>query len=126
MAKGIFVLSKSKDNKIYFNLLAPNKQVICTSQTYSSKANAVNGIDSIRRNAGSDIEDQTLVKTETKKCPKWEIFTDAGDKFRFRLKASNGEILLASQGYTTKDAAKKGIASIQNNAPDAEIEERLE
>lgn len=124
MAKGTFVLSKAKDGRIYFNLLAANKQVICTSQPYTAKASALNGIDSIRRNADSEIEDQTLVKPEPKKCPKWEIFSDVGDKYRFRLKASNGETLLASQGYTTKDGAKKGIASIQSNAPDADIDDQ--
>ncbi|MGC4987944.1 YegP family protein [Nocardia salmonicida] len=37
------------------------------------------------------------------------------------MKAGNGEIVLESQGYESKDGAKKGIASIQTNAPGADI-----
>ena len=49
---------------------------------------------------------------------KFELYKDKGGKFRFRLKASNGQIILASQGYKTKPSAKNGIASVQKNAPD--------
>ena len=47
---------------------------------------------------------------------KFEIFADKGGKFRFRLKASNGQIILASQGYATKPSARNGVASVQRNA----------
>ncbi len=46
---------------------------------------------------------------------KFEIFKDKGGKFRYRLKASNGEIVLASQGYASKAGCKNGIASVQKN-----------
>lgn len=52
---------------------------------------------------------------------KFEVFKDKADKFRFHLKAGNGEIILVSQGYESKEGAKKGIASIQTNAPDAQV-----
>ncbi|WP_043661421.1 YegP family protein [Nocardia thailandica] len=52
---------------------------------------------------------------------KFEIFTDAAGKARWRLKAGNGETIAASQAYESKDGAKKGIASVQNSAPGAEI-----
>ncbi|QYA99964.1 DUF1508 domain-containing protein (plasmid) [Rhodococcus sp. USK10] len=54
---------------------------------------------------------------------KFELFKDAGDKFRFHLKAANGEIIAASQGYTSKAAAQNGIASIKANAATAETED---
>ncbi|MGW5384266.1 YegP family protein [Nocardia sp. NPDC003963] len=54
---------------------------------------------------------------------KFELFTDASDKFRWRLKAGNGETIAQSQAYATRDAAKKGIASVQTNAPSAAIVE---
>ena len=47
---------------------------------------------------------------------KFELYRDRGGKFRFRLKATNGQIILASQGYATKVSAKNGIASVQKNA----------
>ena len=52
---------------------------------------------------------------------KFELYTARNGKFRFRLKARNGEIIAVSQDYDTRAAAKKGIVSIQKNAPGAEI-----
>jgi len=47
----------------------------------------------------------------------FEIFKDTAGQFRYRLKAGNGEIILASEGYTTKANAENGIASVRTNAP---------
>jgi uncharacterized protein YegP (UPF0339 family) len=52
---------------------------------------------------------------------KFEIFTDRKKQYRFHLKASNGEIIAASQAYDTKAACLRGIKSIQKNAPAAAI-----
>ena len=54
---------------------------------------------------------------------KFELYRDKVGKFRFRLKASNGQIILASQAYTQKPNAKQGIESVRKNAP---IDERYE
>ena len=50
---------------------------------------------------------------------KFEIYRDKAGRFRFRLKARNGEIVLASEGYTSKAACQKGIRSVRNNCLDA-------
>jgi uncharacterized protein YegP (UPF0339 family) len=52
---------------------------------------------------------------------KFEIFLDRKKQYRFHLKASNGEIIAASEAYETKAACIKGIKSIQKNAPTAAI-----
>ncbi|MEV6661564.1 YegP family protein [Nocardia fluminea] len=52
---------------------------------------------------------------------KFELFDDAAGKFRWRLKAGNGEIIAQSQAYESKDSARKGIASVQTNAADATV-----
>jgi uncharacterized protein YegP (UPF0339 family) len=52
---------------------------------------------------------------------KFEIFTDRKKQYRFHLKASNGEVIAASQAYETKAACIKGIKAIQKNAPGAAI-----
>lgn len=50
---------------------------------------------------------------------KFEIFQNEGkDKFYFRLKAKNGQIILASQGYANKAGAKNGIESVKTNGTD--------
>lgn len=51
---------------------------------------------------------------------KFEIYKDKAGEFRFRLKASNGQIVLSSEGYTSKSGAQNGIKSVQNNAGDEE------
>ena len=52
---------------------------------------------------------------------KFEITKDAEGKFRFRLKAANGEIIAASESYDSKAGVKNGIASVQKSAPGAEV-----
>ena len=46
----------------------------------------------------------------------YEIYKDTSGKFRFRLKAANGEIIASSEAYNSKDSAKNGIASVKTNA----------
>jgi uncharacterized protein len=53
---------------------------------------------------------------------KFEIFKDKAGEFRFRLKVG-GEIIAASEGYTTKQNCKNGIESVKKNAPDADIDD---
>ena len=55
---------------------------------------------------------------------KFELYRDKADQFRFRLKATNGEIILASEGYTTKASANNGIHAVKENASDDERYER--
>ena len=54
-------------------------------------------------------------------APKFEIYKDTAEKFRFRLKAANGEVIAAGEAYESKDGCKKGIESVKTNAPIAEI-----
>ena len=57
---------------------------------------------------------------------KFEIYKDKGGQFRFRLKAGNGESILASEGYKQKASCKNGVASVMKNAPDDGRYERKE
>ncbi|MDR2434684.1 MAG: YegP family protein [Treponema sp.] len=52
---------------------------------------------------------------------KFTLFLDKAKKYRFNLKAANGEIIAASESYPDKKSALKGIASIQKNAAAAKI-----
>ena len=115
---GKFVL-KSTNTGYKFDLLAGNSEVIGTSEVYTSKSAALNGIESVKKNATVHVEDQTV--DETLKHPKYELYTDKSGEYRFRLKAVNGEIILASEGYKSKAGAKNGIESVSKNAPSSEI-----
>ena len=117
-----FIIKPSKDGQFYFNLYATNGRVIATSETYTTLQNCKKGIESVKNNAGSHVEDTTVETPEVLKNPKFVLFLDKAEKFRFNLQASNGEVVSISQGYTTKANALVGIASIAENAPSAEIE----
>ena len=119
---GKFEIKKSKDGRYVFNLYASNNVIVATSQIYSSSTSALNGIKSVVTNASSaPIEDQTVKNYTAVPFPKWEIYKDKGEQFRFRLSASNGSCVCHSQGYTSKTNCKKGIESIIKFATDAEI-----
>ena len=118
---GKFVVTEVKTG-VKFNLKANNGQVICSSQVYKTFETCKKGINSIKKNAPiANVEDQTVEGFEVKKNPKWEIYTDKAGEFRFRLKARNGEIILASEGYAQKAGCKNGIESVRKNAADSEI-----
>ena len=56
---------------------------------------------------------------------KFEIYTDKAGETRFRLKAGNGQVILASEGYKRKASAMNGVASVQKNAQnDARFERK--
>ena len=120
---GTFEIKKSGDG-VMFNLKAGNGEVIGTSEVYNSRASLDAGIASIRKNASvAPVEDQTNEGFEQESCPKFEVFTDKAGKPRFRLKARNGEIILASQGYASKQNCLVGIESVKTNAADAMVSE---
>lgn len=48
---------------------------------------------------------------------KFEIYKDSAGEFRFRLKAANGQNILASEGYTAKANCENGIDSVKTNSP---------
>jgi len=52
---------------------------------------------------------------------KFEVYKDNAGKYRFRLKAGNGEIIAVGEAYESKSAAENGIKSVQTNAPSATI-----
>jgi uncharacterized protein YegP (UPF0339 family) len=54
---------------------------------------------------------------------KFTVYKDKANKFRFNLKAANGEIIASSESYPDKKSALKGIASIVKSAPAAKIDD---
>ena len=52
---------------------------------------------------------------------KFEITKDKAGKFRFRLKAGNGEIIAVGEAYESKASALNGIDSLKRNAPKRHI-----
>jgi uncharacterized protein YegP (UPF0339 family) len=110
---------------IKFDLVHTNGQVIATSEVYNSKKSCLSGIASVQRNAAAaNVEDQTAEGFEKVKHPKFEMYTDKAGEFRFRLKATNGQIIATSEGYKAKASCLNGIESVKKNVVDAAIVEQ--
>lgn len=57
---GTFEVSKRGNGEFQFNLKAGNGQVILSSEGYKAKESCLNGIESVRKNAGSDANFERL------------------------------------------------------------------
>ena len=105
-----FELKKSKNDKFVFNLLATNGQIVLTSEMYESKASAVNGIESVKKNSGDDARYARLTGKD-------------GSPY-FTLKAGNSQVIGQSQMYSGARARDAGIESVQAHAVAAAIDDQ--
>ncbi len=120
---GKYILKKAKDGYV-FNLKAANGEVIGVSEVYTSINSARSGIESVSKNAPvAELEDQTVESVEAKKNPKFEMYTDKRGETRYRLKATNGQIILTGEGYAAKASCRNGIESVRKNADSPTVEE---
>ena len=118
---GKFVIRETKTG-IQFDLKAGNGEVIATSEVYTSEKACRNGIASVQKNAPvAAVENQTVEGYAVEKHPKFEIYTDKAGEFRFRLKATNGQIIAVSEGYKAMASCMNGIESVKKNAVDAPV-----
>lgn len=118
---GKFVI-KEKNDKFSFRLKATNGEVIAVSQSYKSIITCKAGIDSVMRCAPvAAVENQTEEGYAIEKHPKFEVYTDKAGESRFRLKAKNGQIIAASEGYASLKSCLNGIESVRKNSVDAKI-----
>lgn len=106
---GKFVVSKRTNGEFQFVLKAGNGEVILTSEGYTSKANCMNGIDSVRKNSQDEHH--------------FDRKTASNGKHYFNLKATNGQVIGTSQMYENVSGVSAGIASVKSNAPEAVVEE---
>ena len=100
--------------KYRFRLRAKNNKIVAVSEAYENKSGCMNGVKSVKNNCNSHIQDN---KSDIDKLsnPKYEIITDIASKFRFNLKAANGEIVAASEAYETRQGVLHGIEAVQNS-----------
>ena len=120
---GKFVIRKTNTG-VKFDLKAGNGEVIATSEVYSSDDACKKGIASVQKNAPvAAVENQTVEGYAVEKNPKFEVYADKAGELRFRLKATNGQIIAVSEGYKAMTGCLNGIESVKKNAPDADIVE---
>ena len=104
---GKFVLKTAKDGQFCFNLKATNGETILTSEMYKSKASALNGIESVRKNSP---EEKRYAKQTAK-----------NGKFFFTLKAGNNQVIGNSELYDTEKARDNGVKSVMKNGAGAKL-----
>jgi uncharacterized protein YegP (UPF0339 family) len=105
-----------------FRLIAPNNKIIGVSEGYTTKEGCMQGVNSVIKNV-SKAETVNLLQTKSKKTQKavFETFKDVAEHYRFRLRAPNYEIILASQAYISMAGANNGVESVRRNGPKAKI-----
>lgn len=118
---GKFVIKEVKSG-IKFDLKAGNGEVIATSEVYNSMDSCKKGVASVQKNAPvAAVENQTVEGYATEKHPKFEIYKDKAGEFRFRLKATNGQIIAVGEGYKALAGCMNGIESVKKNAADSPV-----
>ena len=118
---GKFVILNTNTG-IKFDLKAGNGEVIATSEVYTTEAACKKGIASVQKNAPvAGVENQTVEGYAAEKHPKFEVYADKAGEYRFRLKATNGQVIATSEGYKALASCMNGIESVKINAVDAEI-----
>lgn len=107
-----FTLFTGKNGEFYWNLKAGNGEIIGKSEGYTTKAAAMNGIESTRKNASEEA--------------RYDMKEAKNGKFHWNLKAGNGQVILSSQMYSSESGAKNGIQSTMKNAPEAKLLDETE
>lgn len=106
---GVFETYMDSADEYRFRLKASNGEIILSSEGYKTSAGCMNGIRSVQENS--------------KIAERFESYQDKAGKYRFRLKAANGEVIGASEAYETEASCKAGIESVKRWANESKIKE---
>ena len=103
-----FQIFRGIDHQFYFRLRAGNGEPVLASEGYRQRQSCQDGIDSVKRNAGADMQYRRRVAVD--------------GQFYFTLVARNGQPIGRSELYTTAQARDRGIDVVQQGAPLAPVE----
>ncbi len=106
---GTFEIKTVKDGQTFFNLKAANGQTILSSEMYKAKESALNGVESVKKNAPLP--------------ERYDKLTAKNGKPYFTLKAANSQVIGNSEMYESESSRDKGIDSVMENAPTAKVVE---
>ena len=105
-----YELKSAANGKFMFNLKAGNGEIILTSQLYTGRDGALNGIESCR------INSTVAERYRRNKASNGQPY--------FNLMAANGQVIGKSETYSSDSAMENGIASVTKNAPTAELNDQ--
>lgn len=102
-----FGVKLAGNGEYYFNLIAEDGDILFSSELYQAKHSAENGVASVKKNAAQEhrYERQTL----------------ANGRFRFVIKASNGQVVGHSPMYTIEQDRDDLLTLVQQQAPNAHV-----
>jgi len=127
-SKATFQLYEDSAEEYRWRLHHDNGNIIADSgEGYSSKQKAKQGLESVRRNAaGGHVVDQSrddeVDDGEAGSNATFEIYQDAAENWRWRLRHDNGNIIAdCGSGYSSKQKVKQGMHSVKTNSPGAEV-----
>jgi uncharacterized protein YegP (UPF0339 family) len=104
---GKFELKLSKNNKYFFTLLEGTGQVVLTSEMYETKASAVNGIESVKKNSADDA--------------RYHHLTGKDGALYFTLNAGNGQVIGQSQMFKDAKERDKELDLCKSDGPGASV-----
>jgi len=104
---GKFELKLSSNGKHFFNLLSAKGQVLLVSEMYESRAAALNGIDSVRKNAANPA--------------RYHRAEAAGGKSYFSLKAGNHQVIGTSPMHADAVARDAAVSAAMSEAVEAAL-----
>ena len=107
---GKFEIYKDKAEEFRFRLKAGNGQTILTGEGYKAKDGVLNGIESVKNNAGDPS--------------RYEVKEAKNGNPYFVLKAANHQVIGQSEVFSSAAACDNGMSSVANNAPDATIDDQ--
>lgn len=105
---GYFNIESRADGQFMFNLKAGSETVL-TSEAYTTRAAAMNGLESVKTNASNE--------------DRYKRTTTPDGRFRFALHAANGQTVGSSDYFESEAARDDGIESVKKHGPDAELED---
>lgn len=104
-----YVLVASGDQYL-FNLKAGNNEKVLTSERYTTRASALNGIAAVRANAAHD--------------ERYDLRISRGGEPYFVLRSGNNEVIGTSEMYSSTAARARGIAAVKASAVQAPIDDQ--
>ncbi|OOV90996.1 YegP family protein [Pseudomonas sp. MF4836] len=107
---GWYELSKSSNGQFLFVLKAANAEILLTSELYTTRSAAENGIAAVRTNSALD--------------ERYERKTTKDGHPYFNLKAANHQVIGNGEAYSSSAALEKGIASVKANGPVGPIKDK--
>lgn len=100
--KKLFDIYKDKSGKFRYRLKAKNGEIICASQSYTTKSSCTKGAKSLILNS--------------KKKKSFKVQKNKAGNYFFNVIAGNNKVIATSQAYKSESSLKKGIESVQKNA----------